>query len=261
MKKIIALLLILSVAAVSTACGEKNTNEQNVITGIEDKNQEESAEKTSSPEDEIELAKASVDAFLKGYTDFDIEEMSEFCNTDIAKRLKTKDYSEYIDSKIEAYFDGDKYETVFAADIDRLQKLCKDAVLKNASYEIGEGKFADGKWSFDVKAGSVKLDSIFAILHGDKAEKLTQELLDEFILKLSDPSLTEEQVTEIADKMLNVSLTAIVELITESCENAKPEQSEYIIAAIKDGDTWKVDAENGGGAEIIESLTYRESNE
>ena len=41
--------------------------------------------------------------------------------------------------------------------------------------------------------------------------------------------------------MIKVSLTSIVNLVTEACETTQPKSADYTITAVKSGDKWIVD--------------------
>ena len=276
MKKILALLLALSVAAVAVSCGEKKENNSEKTaddTKVEEKAEEnkndasenkeatpaknedekpadEKTEETTeekkpevnyNTEEDKAAAKATVDSFMTAYSKFDVAAMSGYTNTDLSQRLGIGDYGEYIVKKIKSYFTEEEASIVYAEEIGTLEKVCKEAILASGSYEITGSEYVNGKWCFKVTAKNTTVSDIFSVLQSEEAEKLTKQLLDELMAKLEDPNITEEELGKAAQDMLKVSLTAIVNLVTESCETTQPKSADYTITAVKSGDKWIVD--------------------
>ena len=284
MKKILALLLALSMAAVAVSCGEKKEKDSEKVTDetkveekaedkaeenkpdatenkeeapakneeekpADEKQEEKAEEKTEEKKPEINYnteedkaaAKAVVDSFMTAYSKFDVVAMSGFTNTDLSQRLGIGDYGEYIVKKINSYFTEEEASIVYAEEIGTLEKVCKEAILSSGSYEITGSEYVNGKWCFKVTAKNTTVSDIFSVLQGDEAEKLTKQLLDELMAKLEDPNITEEELGKAAQDMLKVSLTAIVNLVTEACETTQPKSADYTITAVKSGDKWIVD--------------------
>ena len=293
MKKILALLLALSMAAVAVSCGEKKekdsekvTDETKVEEKAEDKaeenkpdatenkeetpakneeekpadeKQEEKAEEkppeiNNNTEEDKAAAKPVVDSFMTAYSKFDVVAMSGFTNTDLSQRLGIGDYGEYIVKKIKSYFTEEEASIVYAEEIGTLEKVCKEAILSSGSYEITGSEYVNGKWCFKVTAKNTTVSDIFSVLQGDEAEKLTKQLLDELMAKLEDPNITEEELGKAAQDMLKVSLTAIVNLVTEACETTQPKSADYTITAVKSGDKWIVDYNEPGVQALANSL-------
>ena len=297
MKKILALLLALSMAAVAVSCGEKKEKDSEKVTDetkveekaedkaeenkpdatenkeetpakneeekpADEKQEEKAEEKTEEKKPEINYnteedkaaAKAVVDSFMTAYSKFDVVAMSGFTNTDLSQRLGIGDYGEYIVKKIKSYFTEEEASIVYAEEIGTLEKVCKEAILASGSYEITGSEYVNGKWCFKVTAKNTTVSDIFSVLQGDEAEKLTKQLLDELMAKLEDPNITEEELGKAAQDMLKVSLTAIVNLVTESCETTQPKSADYTITAVKSGDKWIVDYNEPGVQALANSL-------
>lgn len=289
MKKILALLLALSMAAVAVSCGEKKENNSEKTaddTKVEEKAEEnkndasenkeetpaknedekpadEKTEETTeekkpevnyNTEEDKAAAKATVDSFMTAYSKFDVAAMSGYTNTDLSQRLGIGDYGEYIVKKIKSYFTEEEASIVYAEEIGTLEKVCKEAILASGSYEITGSEYVNGKWCFKVTAKNTTVSDIFSVLQGDEAEKLTKQLLDELMAKLEDPNITEEELGKAAQDMLKVSLTAIVNLVTESCETTQPKSADYTITAVKSGDKWIVDYNEPGVQALANSL-------
>ena len=297
MKKILALLLALSMAAVAVSCGEKKEKDSEKVTDetkveekaedkaeenkpdatenkeeapakneeekpADEKQEEKAEEKTEEKKPEINYnteedkaaAKATVDSFMTAYSKFDVAAMSGYTNTDLSQRLGIGDYGEYIVKKIKSYFTDEEASIVYAEEIGTLEKVCKEAILASGSYEITGSEYVNGKWCFKVTAKNTTVSDIFSVLQGDEAEKLTKQLLDELMAKLEDPNITEEELGKAAQDMLKVSLTAIVNLVTESCETTQPKSADYTITAVKSGDKWIVDYNEPGVQALANSL-------
>lgn len=284
MKKILALLLALSMAAVAVSCGEKKENnsektaddtkveekaEENKPDASENKeetpakNEDEKTEETTeekkpevnyNTEEDKAAAKATVDSFMTAYSKFDVAAMSGYTNTDLSQRLGIGDYGEYIVKKIKSYFTEEEASIVYAEEIGTLEKVCKEAILASGSYEITGSEYVNGKWCFKVTAKNTTVSDIFSVLQSEEAEKLTKQLLDELMAKLEDPNITEEELGKAAQDMLKVSLTAIVNLVTESCETTQPKSADYTITAVKSGDKWIVDYNEPGVQALANSL-------
>ena len=289
MKKILALLLALSMAAVAVSCGEKKENNSEKTaddTKVEEKAEEnkpdasenkeetpaknedekpadEKTEETTeekkpevnyNTEEDKAAAKATVDSFMTAYSKFDVAAMSGYTNTDLSQRLGIGDYGEYIVKKIKSYFTEEEASIVYAEEIGTLEKVCKEAILASGSYEITGSEYVNGKWCFKVTAKNTTVSDIFSVLQSEEAEKLTKQLLDELMAKLEDPNITEEELGKAAQDMLKVSLTAIVNLVTESCETTQPKSADYTITAVKSGDKWIVDYNEPGVQALANSL-------
>lgn len=289
MKKILALLLALSMAAVAVSCGEKKENNSEKTaddTKVEEKAEEnkndasenkeetpaknedekpadEKTEETTeekkpevnyNTEEDKAAAKATVDSFMTAYSKFDVAAMSGYTNTDLSQRLGIGDYGEYIVKKIKSYFTEEEASIVYAEEIGTLEKVCKEAILASGSYEITGSEYVNGKWCFKVTAKNTTVSDIFSVLQSEEAEKLTKQLLDELMAKLEDPNITEEELGKAAQDMLKVSLTAIVNLVTESCETTQPKSADYTITAVKLGDKWIVDYNEPGVQALANSL-------
>ena len=289
MKKILALLLALSMMAVAVSCGEKKeeekkeaevkteekaeekagndgTEEKAEENKVDEANQEENKpadEKEEEPkkpeinyntEEDKAAAKAAVEGFMGAYCAYDTAKMSEFSNTDIAAKLGIGDYGEFISAKIKSYFSEEETNIVYAEEIGQLEEACKAAILGSASYEIIGEEYVGTNWNFKVKTTNITVSDIFSILHGDEAQKLTEKLIDELVAKLEDPTLTEEEVQSVTQDALKVSLTAIVTLVNESCQTTEPKVTEYTITAAKSGDKWIVDYNDKDVQTIAESL-------
>lgn len=311
MKKLLAILLALSIAAVAVSCGkdkeEKLADDTKVEEKVEEKAEEKAEEKKDdaaeekadekaeenkeekpaenkeekptenkeekpadnkqenpaeakkpevnyNTEEDKAAAKAAVDGYMAAYSKFDVAAMSTYTNTDLSQKLGIGDYGEYITKKIKSYFTEEETAVVYAEEIGKLETVCKEAILGSGSYEITGAEYANGKWNFKVSAKNITVSDIFSILHGDEAEKLTKQLLDELMAKLEDPNITEEELGKAAQDMLKVSLTAIVNLVTESCNNAQPKTTEYTITAVKSGDKWIVDYNEPDAQAVAQSL-------
>lgn len=281
MKKTLVLLLAFTMAASAfVACGKKEKtekNEKNNDVKVEEKAKDKAENKTENKteeglekesekkpeekpvisyntEEDKAAAKAVVEGYLKGYSEFDVAAMTQYTNTDLSQKVPFTDYGTYISDKVKSYFSEEETTVVFAEEIGKLEALCKDAILKSASYEIGDAEYVDTAWQFEVKTSNITLSDIFSVISGDEAQALTEQLLDELIEKASDPSITEERLAVIAQDMLKVSLNAIVDLVTRSCETTEPKTVEYTVSTVKSGDKWVVDYNGKGAQDIIASL-------
>lgn len=250
---------------------EKLDGAEKVEEKVEEKAEEKTEEKTEEKKEEKPVinynteehkaaAKAAVEGYLKGYCTFDVAAMTPYTNTDLSGKVTFTDYGTYISEKVRSYFSEEETTTVFAEEIGKLETLCKDSIMDSATYEIGDAEYIGTTWQFKVKTSNITLSDIFSIVSGDEAKALTEQLMDELIEKASDPTITEEQLAELANDMLKVSLNAIVDLVTKSCETTEPKTTEYTVTTIKSGDKWLVDYNGKGAQDIVASLLDSDKN-
>ncbi|MBE6705080.1 MAG: hypothetical protein E7583_07445 [Ruminococcaceae bacterium] len=236
---------------------EPEKAEEKVVEATEEKAEEKKEEKpviNYNTEEDKAAAKAAVEGYLKGYCAFDVAAMTPYTNTDLSQKVTFTDYGTYISEKVKSYFSEEETTTVFAEEIGKLETLCKDSIMGSATYEIGDAEYIGTTWQFKVKTSNITLSDIFSVVSGDEAKALTEQLMNELIEKASDPTITEEQLAELANDMLKVSLNAIVDLVTKSCETTEPKTTEYTVTAIKSGDKWLVDYNGKGAQDIVTSL-------
>ncbi len=291
MKKILALLLALSMAAVAVSCGDKkeeadnkagtqteesgnktaeeeNDNTEKPATENSDEaelsgeeaenNAEQESEKEPEKEPEInyntEEDKAAAKTAVEGF-------MNAFCTYDIGamSQYSNIDLAQKLGfDDFRAYIDN-KVKGSFSEE-ESLVIYADDIIeIVNLSYD----KILDST-AYEITGAeyadgkwtfdvNVSLVTLADITSALQGEK-AQELVDEVIpdeLLLQLEAEGGEVSPELIDSIINGMLSGTVRLLRESCENAQPNTYEYKLTAAKISDNWVVDYNAADAAEIV----------